>query len=162
MKIRIDHENLALTGPLLAFAVGTLIIGAEYSDISEFVPYWASIFMLITCLFVILGFDNQMTDEEAEAEAEAEANASEEISKSRIYIAILWISAFVFISYFVGLILGSAVYAFCSMYLFGDKKLLPTLLISVLLGCSLFGMFEYVLEKELYMGIFGEMLLEDY
>ena len=48
------------------------------------------------------------------------------------------------------------------MYLFGDKKLLPTLLISVLLGCSLFGMFEYVLEKELYMGIFGEMLLEDY
>ena len=160
MKIRIDHEGLPLTGPLLAFAVGTLVIGFEYSEVSAFVPYWASIFMLITCLFVILGFDNQITDEEAEAEAEA--NASEEISKSRIYIAILWISAFVFISYFVGLILGSAVYAFCSMYLFGDKKLLPTLLISVLLGCSLFGMFEYVLEKELYMGIFGEMLLEDY
>ena len=160
MKIRIDHEGLALTGPLLAFAVGTLVIGFEYSEVSAFVPYWASIFMLITCLFVILGFDNQITDEEAEAEAEA--NASEEISKSRIYIAILWISAFVFISYFIGLILGSAVYAFCSMYLFGDKKLLPTLLISVLLGCSLFGMFEYVLEKELYMGIFGEMLLEDY
>jgi predicted secreted protein len=160
MKIRIDHEGLPLTGPLLAFAVGTLVIGFEYSEVSAFVPYWASIFMLITCLFVILGFDNQMTDEEAEAEAEA--NASEEISKSRIYIAILWISAFVFISYFIGLILGSAVYAFCSMYLFGDKKLLPTLLISVLLGCSLFGMFEYVLEKELYMGIFGEMLLEDY
>jgi len=160
MKIRIDHEGLPLTGPLLAFAVGTLVIGFEYSEVSAFVPYWASIFMLITCLFVILGFDNQITDEEAEAEAEA--NASEEISKSRIYIAILWISAFVFISYFIGLILGSAVYAFCSMYLFGDKKLLPTLLISVLLGCSLFGMFEYVLEKELYMGIFGEMLLEDY
>jgi hypothetical protein len=42
------------------------------------------------------------------------------------------------------------------MYLFGGKKLSMALGVSVALGLILFGLFEYVLEKELYKGIFIE------
>jgi len=46
------------------------------------------------------------------------------------------------------------------MYHFGGKRLASALVISVGLGLCLFGLFEYVLEKELYEGILVEYVFE--
>ena len=64
------------------------------------------------------------------------------------------------IAYYLGLLLGSVIYSFSSMYHFGGKRLGSALVISVGLGLCLFGLFEYVLEKELYEGVLVEYVLK--
>ena len=65
MKIKIDQNNFWLLVPLTGFAVGTLYIGSSYGPVSRS-PFWASVFMLMTCLFVIVGLDNPADDGDAE------------------------------------------------------------------------------------------------
>lgn len=150
MKIKIDQNNFWLLVPLTGFAVGTLYIGSSYGPVSAFIPFWASVFMLMTCLFVIVGLDNPADDGDAE-------KANQPGMKS-VLSAAGWITAFVAMAYCIGLIPAAVVYTFCSMYLFGGKKLTMALGVSVVLGLILFGLFEYVLEKELYKGVFIEGL----
>ena len=59
MKIKMNRDNLLLLVPLVGFALGTLYVGSSYGPVSAFIPFWASIFMLLTCLFVLAGFDKQ-------------------------------------------------------------------------------------------------------
>ena len=150
MKIKIDHDNVLLLVPLTAFAVGTLYVGSNYGPVSAFIPFWASIFMLLTCLFVLMGFDKQT------AEIEGDTSQKNQPSNQNVFSAAGWITVFVVLAYFIGLIPAAVAYTFCSMYFFGGKKLSMALGVSVILGLILFGLFEYVLEKELYKGIFVE------
>lgn len=138
--------------PLTAFAVGTLYIGSSYGPVSAFIPFWASIFMLLTCLFVLLGLDGSIVDEDNSSQT------SDQASNQSVLVAMLWITAFVGLAYFLGLIPAAVVYTFCSMYFFGGKKFLTAAVTSVTLGLILFGLFEFILEKELYKGIFIEGL----
>jgi len=158
--IKIDRKNISLLVPLTAFAVGTLVIGSNYGPVSAFIPFWASVYMLITCLFVILGFDSA-TEEPSEQDEKKDAEGgSDALGLARLLGAVGWITAFVVIAYYLGLLLGSVIYAFSSMYHFGGKRLASALVISVGLGLCLFGLFEYVLEKELYEGILVEYVFE--
>ena len=150
MKIKIDQDNILLLVPLTAFAVGTLYVGSNYGPVSAFIPFWASIFMLLTCLFVLAGFDKQT------AESEGDTSQKNQPSNRSVFSAAGWITTFVVLAYLIGLIPAAVAYTFCSMYLFGGKKLSVALGVSVVLGLILFGLFEYVLEKELYKGIFVE------
>lgn len=157
--IKIDRKNISLLVPLTAFAMGTLVIGSNYGPVSAFIPFWASVFMLITCLFVILGFDSA-TEEPSEQDEKKDAEDSDAPGLARLLYAVGWITAFVVIAYYLGLLLGSVIYAFSSMYHFGGKRLASALVISVGLGLCLFGLFEYVLEKELYEGVLVEYVFE--
>ena len=150
MKIKIDQDNFWLLVPLAAVALGTLYIGSSYGPVSSFIPFWASIFMFITCLFVLAGFDKQTDD------GEVESTQKNQVNNQTVLGAALWITVFVVMAYCIGLIAASVVYTFCSMYFFGGKKLSMALGISIALGLILFGLFEYVLEKELYKGVFIE------
>ena len=159
--IKIDRKNISLLVPLTAFAVGTLVIGSNYGPVSAFIPFWASVFMLITCLFVILGFDSATEEPEPSGQDEKkDAEGSDAPDLARLLGAVGWITAFVVIAYYLGLLLGSVIYAFSSMYHFGGKRLASALVISVGLGLCLFGLFEYVLEKELYEGLLVEYVFE--
>ena len=150
MKIKIDQDNFWLLVPLAAVALGTLYIGSSYVPVSSFIPFWASIFMFITCLFVLGGFDKQTDD------GEVESTQKNQVNNQTVLGAALWITVFVVMAYCIGLIAASVVYTFCSMYFFGGKKLSMALGVSIALGLILFGLFEYVLEKELYRGVFIE------
>jgi magnesium-transporting ATPase (P-type) len=150
MKLKINHSNVWLLLPLIGFAVGTLYVGSSYGPVSAFIPFWASIFMLITCLFVLAGFDNPNTDDENNNQK------SDQLSNKNVFAAMLWITTFVVLAYLLGLIVAAVTYTFCSMYFFGGKKLLMTAGTSIALGLILFGLFEFLLEKELYKGVFIE------
>ena len=151
MKIKMDRDNLLLLVPLTGFALGTLYVGSSYGPVSAFIPFWASIFMLLTCLFVLAGFDKQAADDGGDPKANRPGIQS-------VLSAAVWITAFVAMAYCIGLIPAAVAYTFCSMYFFGGKKLSLALGVSLALGLILFGLFEYVLEKELYKGIFIEGL----
>jgi hypothetical protein len=146
MKIKMDRDNLLLLVPLTGFALGTLYVGSSYGPVSAFIPFWASIFMLLTCLFVLAGFDKQAADDGGDPKANRPGIQS-------VLSAAVWITAFVAMAYCIGLIPAAVAYTFCSMYFFGGKKLSMALGVSLALGLILFGLFEYVLEKELYKGI---------
>ena len=146
MKIKMDRDNLLLLVPLTGFALGTLYVGSSYGPVSAFIPFWASIFMLLTCLFVLAGFDKQAADDGGDPKANRPGIQS-------VLSAAVWITAFVAMAYCIGLIPAAVAYTFCSMYFFGGKKLSMALGVSFALGLILFGLFEYVLEKELYKGI---------
>jgi len=148
MKIKMDRDNLLLLVPLTGFALGTLYVGSSYGPVSAFIPFWASIFMLLTCLFVLAGFDKQADDG-----GDTKANRP---GIQSVLSAAVWITAFVAMAYCIGLIPAAVAYTFCSMYFFGGKKLSMALGVSLALGLILFGLFEYVLEKELYKGVFIE------
>jgi hypothetical protein len=150
MKIKIDRHNMLLVIPLTGFALGTLYVGSSYGPVSAFIPFWASIFMLLTCLFVLAGLDKQADNDEGDDTKAKRPGIQSVLS------AAVWITAFVAIAYCIGLIPAAVAYTFCSMYLFGGKKLSVALGVSVALGLILFGLFEYVLEKELYKGVFIE------
>jgi hypothetical protein len=150
MKIRINHNNVWLLIPLTVFAIGTLYVGSSYGPVSAFIPFWASIFMLLTCLSVLLGLDGSIVDEDNSNQT------SDQASNQSVLVAMLWITAFVGLAYFLGLIPAAVVYTFCSMYFFGGKKFLTAAVTSVTLGLILFGLFEFILEKELYNGVFIE------
>ena len=150
MKIRLDQDGLLLLLPLTAFAVGTLYIGSNYGPVSSFIPFWASIFMLITCLFVLLGMDKQVDDEEHHAAKKEQSDNHNVIGSA------LWITVYVVMAYVVGMIPAAVAFTFFSMYFFGGKKLLMAAGTSVVLGLILFGLFEFILEKELYKGVFIE------
>ena len=150
MKIKMDRDNLLLLVPLTGFALGTLYVGSSYGPVSAFIPFWASIFMLLTCLFVLAGFDKQTDDDDGD---NTKANRP---GIQSVLSAAAWITAFVAMAYCIGLIPAAVAYTFCSMYFFGGKKLSMALGVSLALGLILFGLFEYVLEKELYKGIFIE------
>ncbi|MEK9555037.1 MAG: hypothetical protein VW313_04355, partial [Gammaproteobacteria bacterium] len=64
MKLKMDRDNLLLLVPLTGFALGTLYVGSSYGPVSAFIPFWASIFMLITCLFVLAGLDKQADNDD--------------------------------------------------------------------------------------------------
>lgn len=147
MKIKMDRDNLLLLMPLTGFALGTLYVGSSYGPVSAFIPFWASIFMLLTCLFVLAGFDKQEADDDG---GDTKANQP---GIQSVLSAAVWITAFVAMAYCIGLIPAAVAYTFCSMYFFGGKKLSMALGVSLALGLILFGLFEYVLEKELYKGI---------
>ena len=66
MKIKIDRDNMLLVVPLTGFALGTLYVGSSYGPVSAFIPFWASIFMLLTCLFVLAGLDKQADNDEGD------------------------------------------------------------------------------------------------
>jgi hypothetical protein len=149
MKIKMDRDNLLLLVPLTGFALGTLYVGSSYGPVSAFIPFWASIFMLLTCLFVLAGFDKQAADDGGDPKANRPGIQS-------VLSAAVWITAFVVMAYCIGLIPAAVAYTFCSMYFFGGKKLSMALGVSLALGLILFGLFEYVLEKELYKGVFIE------
>jgi hypothetical protein len=149
MKIKMDRDNLLLLVPLTGFALGTLYVGSSYGPVSAFIPFWASIFMLLTCLFVLAGFDKQAADDGGDPKANRPGIQS-------VLSAAVWITAFVAMAYCIGLIPAAVAYTFCSMYFFGGKKLSMALGVSLALGLILFGLFEYVLEKELYKGVFIE------
>jgi hypothetical protein len=149
MKIKMDRDNLLLLVPLTGFALGTLYVGSSYGPVSAFIPFWASIFMLLTCLFVLAGFDKQAADDGGDPKANRPGIQS-------VLSAAVWITAFVAMAYGIGLIPAAVAYTFCSMYFFGGKKLSMALGVSLALGLILFGLFEYVLEKELYKGVFIE------
>ena len=150
MKLKINHSNVWLLLPLIGFAVGTLYVGSSYGPVSAFIPFWASIFLLITCLFVLAGFDNPNLDDEKNNQK------SGQLSNKNVFAAMLWITAFVVLAYLLGLIVAAVTYTFCSMYFFGGKKFLMTAGTSIALGLILFGLFEFLLEKELYKGVFIE------
>ena len=152
MKMKVDRDNLWLLLPLTAFAIGTLYIGSSYGPVSAFIPFWASIFMLLTCLFVLAGFDK------IEGNDKESVQTQEKADNHSVLAAMLWITAFVALAYFIGLIAAAVCYTFCSMYFFGGKKLLTAVITSVSLGLILFGLFEFILEKELYKGVFIEGL----
>ena len=152
MKIKIDRDHIHLVIPLTGFALGTLYVGSSYGPVSAFIPFWASIFMLLTCLFVLAGLDKQADNDQG-----GDTDAKRPDIQS-VLSAAVWITAFVVIAYCIGLILAAVAYTFCSMYFFGGKKLPMALGASVALGLILFGLFEYVLEKELYKGVFIEGL----
>ena len=145
-----DRDNLLLLVPLTGFALGTLYVGSSYGPVSAFIPFWASIFMLLTCLCVLAGFDKQADDNDG---GDTKANRP---GIQSVLNAAVWITAFVAMAYCIGLISASVAYTFCSMYFFGGKRLSMALGVSLALGLILFGLFEYVLEKELYKGIFIE------
>lgn len=149
MIIKIDKKNIPLLLPLTVFALGTLYVGADYGPVSAFIPFWASIFMVVTCLFVLGGFDGSdlSTDEPLE---------KSDVSNRSVLGAMIWITVFVILAYLMGLIAAAVIYTFCSMYIFGGKKLIIAVFTSLLLGLILFGLFEFVLEKELYRGVFVE------
>ncbi len=150
MKIKINHNSAWLLIPLTAFAIGTLYVGSSYGPVSAFIPFWASIFMLLTCLFVLVGLDgSSMEDDDS-------SQTSGQPSSRGVLVAMLWITAFVGLAYFLGLIPAAVIYTFCSMYFFGRKKFLTAAGTSVILGLILFGLFEFILEKELYKGVFIE------
>lgn len=151
MKIKMDRDHLLLLVPLTGFALGTLYVGSSYGPVSAFIPFWASIFMLLTCLFVLAGFDKQADDDGGDPKANQPGIQS-------VLSAAVWITAFVAMAYCIGLVPAAIAYTFCSMYFFGGKKLSIALGVSLALGLILFGLFEYVLEKELYKGIFIEGL----
>lgn len=150
MKLKINHSHVWLLLPLIGFAIGTLYVGSSYGPVSAFIPFWASIFMLITCLFVLAGFDNPNSDDENIN------RVSGQLSNKNVFAAMLWITAFVVLAYFLGLIVAAVTYTFCSMYFFGGKKLLMAAGTSLVLGLILFSLFELILEKELYKGVFVE------
>ena len=150
MKIRLDQDNLSLLLPLTAFAVGTLYVGSSYGPVSAFIPFWASIFMLVTCLFVLLGMDKAVDDEEDHAAAKGG------LDNHNVLASALWITVYVVMAYVVGMIPAAVAYTFFSMYFFGGKKLLMAAGTSSVLGLILFGLFEFILEKELYKGVFIE------
>ena len=150
MKIRLDQDNLSLLLPLTAFAVGTLYVGSSYGPVSAFIPFWASIFMLVTCLFVLLGMDKAVDDEEDHAAAKGG------LDNHNVLASALWITVYVVMAYVVGMIPAAVAYTFFSMYFFGGKKLLMAAGTSAVLGLILFGLFEFILEKELYKGVFIE------
>ena len=150
MKMKIDQDNFWLLLPLTGFSIGTLYVGSNYGPVSAFIPFWASIFMLVTCLFVLAGFDKKTDD------GQADAATTDQSNNQTVMISAGWITAYVVMSYFIGLIPAAVAYTFCSMYFFGGKKLPMALGVSVALGLILFGLFEYVLEKELYRGVFIE------
>ncbi|MDG1157340.1 MAG: tripartite tricarboxylate transporter TctB family protein, partial [Litorivicinaceae bacterium] len=118
--------------------------------VSSFIPFWASIFMLITCLFVLLGMDKQVDDEEHHAAKK------EQSDNHNVIASALWITVYVVMAYVVGMIPAAVAFTFFSMYFFGGKKLLMAVGTSVVLGLILFGLFEFILEKELYKGVFIE------
>ena len=149
MTIKLDKNNLALLLPLTAFALGTLYVGSDYGPVSAFIPFWASIFMVATCLFVLGGFDNSDVSIDKSSD-------KMHVSNRAILGAMTWITVFVILAYLSGLIAAAVIYTFCSMYIFGGKRLLIAVLTSLLLGLILFGLFEFVLEKELYRGVFLE------
>ena len=146
MKIKMDRDNLLLLVPLTGFALGTLYVGSSYGPVSAFIPFWASIFMLLTCLFVLAGFDRQVEDDDG---GDTKANRP---GIQSVLSAAVWITAFVAMAYCIGLVPAAVAYTFCSMYFFGGKNLSLALGVSLALGLILFGLFEYVLEKELYKG----------
>tara|TARA_B100001093_G_scaffold479137_1_gene507899 strand:- start:9993 stop:10454 length:462 start_codon:yes stop_codon:yes gene_type:complete len=150
VKIKINHSNVWLLIPLTVFAVGTLYVGSSYGPVSAFIPFWASIFMVLTCLVVLTGLDGSNVDDDNSSQTSGQA------SNQSVLVAMLWITAFVALAYFLGLILAAVVYTFCSMYFFGGKKLLMAAGTSMILGLILFGLFEFILEKELYKGVFIE------
>ncbi|MEK9605103.1 MAG: tripartite tricarboxylate transporter TctB family protein [Gammaproteobacteria bacterium] len=152
MKLKMDRDNLLLLVPLTGFALGTLYVGSSYGPVSAFIPFWASIFMLITCLFVLAGLDKQ-ADNDDSGDTGTKANRP---GIQSVLSAAVWITAFVAMAYCIGLISAAVAYTFCSMYFFGGKKLSIALGVSLALGLILFGLFEYVLEKELYKGVFIE------
>jgi len=150
MKMKIDRDNVWLLLPLTGFSIGTLYIGSNYGPVSAFIPFWASIFMLVTCLFVLAGFDKQVD------EGQSDGTTTDRLNNQALLSSAGWITAYVVLAYFIGLIAAAVVYTFCSMYFFGGKKLPISIGVSVALGLILFGLFEYVLGKELYEGVFIE------
>lgn len=150
MKIKVDRDNFWLLMPLTAFSIGTLYVGSSYGPVSAFIPFWASIFMFVTCLFVLAGFDKQVDGDDAEE------TKADQMSNRNVLSAAGWITAFVVMAYLVGLIPAAVIYTFLSMYFFGGKKLPMAAGTSVVLGLILFGLFEFILEKELYKGVFIE------
>ena len=150
MKIRLDQDNLLLLLPLTAFAVGTLYIGSNYGPVSAFIPFWASILMLITCLFVLFGMDKAVDVGEDRSAAKGQSDSHNVLASA------LWITVYVVMAYAVGMIPAAVAFTFCSMYFFGGKKLLMAAGTSAVLGLVLFGLFEFILEKELYKGVFIE------
>ena len=150
MKIKVDRDNFWLLMPLIAFALGTVYVGSSYGPVSAFIPFWASVFMFVTCLFVLGGFDNQVDGDNAEK------TKADQMSNRNVLSAAGWITAFVVMAYLVGLIPAAVVYTFASMYFFGGKKLPMAAVTSIVLGLILFGLFEFLLEKELYRGVFVE------
>jgi magnesium-transporting ATPase (P-type) len=150
MKIKVDTDNVWLLVPLKAFSIGTLYVGSSYGPVSSFIPFWASIFMFVTCLFVLAGFDKQADGDDVEQ------TKTDQMSNRNVLSAAGWITAFVVMAYLIGLIPAAVAYAFLSMYFFGGKKLLMAAGTSAVLGLILFGLFEFILEKELYKGVFIE------
>jgi len=150
MKIKVDTDNVWLLVPLTAFSIGTLYVGSSYGPVSSFIPFWASIFMFVTCLFVLAGFDKQADCDDVEK------TKADQMSSRNVLSAAGWISAFVVMAYLIGLIPAAVAYAFLSMYFFGGKKFPIAAGTSVVLGLILFGLFEFILEKELYKGVFIE------
>ena len=121
------------------------------SEISLFFGFmYAMLSMLLTCLFVLLGLDGSNVDEDNSGQTSGQA------SNQSVLVAMSWITAFVGLAYFLGLIPAAVVYTFCSMYFFGGKKFLTAVVTSATLGLILFGLFEFILEKELYKGVFIE------
>jgi len=106
--------------------------------------------MLITCFFVLLGMDKAVDDEEDHAAAKGG------LDNHNVLASALWITVYVVMAYVVGMIPAAVAYTFFSMYFFGGKKLLMAAGTSAALGLILFGLFEFILEKELYKGVFIE------
>ena len=107
---------------------------------------------------MILGFDRIGEDEDSLQDAQTGSN--ERPSSIRVAGSLAWISAFVFLAYFFGLVLAAIIYTFCSMFIFGRKTFFIAFVTSACLGICLFGLFEIILEKELYQGLIFEYLAE--
>lgn len=149
MNISLNKGKLLILIPLTCFATGTLYVGSAYGPVSAFIPFWASIFLIITCLVVLGGLDG--SDPPIE-----DTQDNNTVNSRSVLAAMIWISLFVVLAYIFGLIGAAVIYTFCSMYIFGGKKLLTAGLTSFILGLILFGLFDFVLEKELYRGVFLE------
>ena len=140
---------------MLGLAAVTIYFGMDYKPISRFLPIAASI-LLVACV-VWLMYDRSKGGDANEKTLSGEGD---EMSAAQIWQSILWISVFAAMAYTVGFIFGSAIYAFASLYFFGKRSLRHSLFVSVGLGVLVFVLFDLVLGKTLYEGIFVEMLLE--
>jgi len=140
---------------MLALSGLTIYFGMDYKPISRFLPIAASVLLIVCVLWLM--YDRAKG---GDAQEKSLSGEGDDIPSAQIWQSIVWISAFALISYVLGFIVGSALYAFASLYLYGKRSVNHSLAISVGLGVLIFVLFNLLLGKTLYEGVLIEFLMD--
>lgn len=152
-KSRIDGFTTAMLA-MLALGGLTIYFGMDYKPISRFLPIAASILLIVCVLWLM--YDRSKGGDAGEKSLSGEGD---DIPVSQIWQSIIWISIYAAIAYFLGFIVGSGIYTFFSLYVWGKRSVRHAFAVSAGLALSIYVLFNMLLGKTLYEGILIELLM---
>ena len=152
-KSRFDGFTIAMLA-MLALAGLTIYFGMDYKPISRFLPIAASILMIVCVLWLM--YDRAKGGDAGEKSLSGEGD---DIPATQIWQSIFWISIFAAIAFFLGFIVGSGIYTFFSLYVWGKRSIRHALAISGGLAISIYVLFNMLLGKTLYNGVLFDLLM---